>query len=324
MTVEAERWPYKRPFRVSRGAEEALDVIVVTLRDAAGHCGRGEAAGVDYDGETVATLRAQLEALRGEVERGIDRTRLAAALPPGGARNALDCALWDLEAKRSGRRAWQLAGIAAAQPLVTCVTLGIDSAAATAAGAHEYRDWPLLKVKVDATRHVETLRLVHACAPAARLIVDPNQSWSCALLNELDAELAALGVVLVEQPLPRGEDAGLRGYRGNIRLAADESLIDRRSLAALEDLYDVVNIKLDKSGGLTEALGVADEARRRGLGIMVGCMAGTSLAMAPGMVVGQRAEFLDLDGPLLHAADREAGLDYARGTMQLPARELWG
>lgn len=324
LSVEAERWPYKRPFRVSRGAEEALDVIVVTLRDAAGYCGRGEAAGVDYDGETVFSLRAQVEGLRADVERGIDRAALGAALPPGGARNALDCALWDLEAKRRGLRAWQLAGMAAAKPLLTCVTLGLDSAEATAAGAQEYRDWPLLKVKVDATRHIEVLRLVHASAPAARLIVDPNQSWSCELLNELDAELATLGVVLIEQPVPRGEDASLRAYRGAIRLAADESLIDRRSLAPLRDLYDVVNIKLDKSGGLTEALGVAGDARRLGLSVMVGCMAGTSLAMAPGMLVGQVAEFVDLDGPLLHSADREPAIAYARGWMQLPLPELWG
>lgn len=322
--VERERWPYRRPFRVSRGADEALDVIVVTLRDAHGNRGRGEAAGVDYDGETVATLCGQVEALRPRIEAGVDRAALATLLPPGGARNALDCALWDLESRQQRRRAWQLAGLADAQPLVTCVTLGLDTDAATAAGARGYRDWPVLKVKVDATRHLDIVRLVHATAPWARLIVDPNQSWDCALLNEISAELATLGVVLVEQPVPRGEDGSLRGYRGTIRLAADESLIDRRSLAALEDIYQVVNIKLDKSGGLTEALALAQEARGRGLGIMVGCMAGTSLAMAPGMVVGQLATFIDLDGPLLHSADREYGIRYACGTMQLPDAELWG
>jgi L-alanine-DL-glutamate epimerase-like enolase superfamily enzyme len=324
LTLDQERWPYRRPFRVSRGAEEALDVIVVTLQDAQGHRGRGEAAGVDYEGETMASLRAQVEAVRPQVEAGLDRAALAALLPPGGARNALDCALWDLQCRQQQRRAWELAGIAAARPLVTCVTLGLDTAEATAAGAQEYRDWPVLKVKTDATRHLEIVRLVHAHAPRAQLIVDPNQSWSCGLLNELSAELATQGVVLVEQPVPRGEDASLRGYLGTIRLAADESLTDRRSLAALEDLYDVVNIKLDKAGGLTESLALAHEARARGLAVMVGCMAGTSLAMAPGMVVGQLASFLDLDGPLLHSADREAGIHYANGTMQLPAAALWG
>jgi L-alanine-DL-glutamate epimerase-like enolase superfamily enzyme len=321
--IAKETWPYKRPFRVSRGAEAALEVIVVTLTDAGGLAGRGEAAGVDYEGETAATLAAQLEALRGPIEGGLDRGALAAQLPAGGARNALDCALWDLEAKRRGLRAWQLAGIEA-RALTTCVTLGIDSDQAIIAGARAFRDWPVLKVKVDALRHLEVLRLVRTAAPAPLLIVDPNQSWSCALLNELAPELDALGVVLVEQPVPRGEDQSLRGYRGQIRLAADESLTDRRSLEALEGIYHVVNIKLDKSGGLTEALALAHEARGRGFAVMVGCMAGTSLAMAPGMVVGQLAEFIDLDGPLLHSDDRPAAIVYERGTMQLPVAALWG
>ncbi len=324
LDIARESWPYRRPFRVSRGAEAALDVIVVTLTDAAGHVGRGEAAGVDYDGETAALLADQLEALRGEIEAGLDRAALAHRLAPGGARNALDCALWDLEAKRAGRRAWSLAGIDAPRTLITCVTLGLDTDSATIAGADAYRDWPVLKVKVDAARHIEVLRLVRAAAPRAALIVDPNQSWSCALLNRLSPEMESLGVVLVEQPVARGEDASLRGYRGHIRLAADESLVDRGSLANLQDIYQVVNIKLDKSGGLTESLALAREAQARGLAVMVGCMAGTSLAMAPGMLVGQRAEFVDLDGPLLHSADRAHGIGYANGTMQLPAAALWG
>ncbi|MFI4889710.1 MAG: dipeptide epimerase [Steroidobacterales bacterium] len=324
MDIARESWAYKRPFRVSRGAEAALDVIVVTLTDAAGHAGRGEAAGVDYDGETIDLLARQLVELRSEVEAGLDRAALAARLPPGGARNALDCALWDLEAKRAGRRAWQLAGFGTARALTSCVTLGLDTDAATAAGAHAYRDWPVLKVKVDAMRHLEVLRLVRAAAPTPSLIVDPNQSWTCALLNRLAPELERLGVVLVEQPVARGEDLSLRDYRGRIRLAADESAVDRRSLGNLQDIYQVVNIKLDKSGGLTEALALAREALRRKFAVMVGCMAGTSLAMAPGMVVGQLAEFIDLDGPLLHSADRAAGIEYSRGTMQLPAAALWG
>ena len=322
--IATESWPYKRPFRVSRGCDAALDVVVVTLTDSAGRLGRGEAAGVDYDGETIPLLVAQIEAQRGFIESGVDCAALAARLPPGGARNAVDCALWDLEAKRTGCRAWQLAGLTSAQALKTCVTLGIDTDEAVVAGAKLYRDWPLLKVKVDAQRHLEVLRLVHGAAPGAALIVDPNQSWSCELLNELAPELKALRVALVEQPVPRGEDGSLRSYRGQIRLAADESLTDRRSLAALEDIYHVVNIKLDKSGGLTEALALAREARERKLSVMVGCMAGTSLAMAPGMVVGQLAEFLDLDGPLLHSADRPAGIVYKCGLMQLPAAALWG
>lgn len=333
MHVDAESWAYKVPFRVSRGAESALDVVVVTLTDADGLVGRGEAAGVDYDGETIALLRAQIEAVRPAIEQGIgagggraalDFTSLAALLPAGGARNAVDCALWDLTAKQRRTTAWQLAGMADPRPLTTSMTLGIDTDDAVAAGARRYAGWPLIKVKVDGERHVDAIRLVRAACPSAGLIVDPNQAWSCDLLNRLAPEMKSLGVVLIEQPVPRGEDETLRGYRGSIRLAADESVADRAGLSAVKDLYQVVNVKLDKTGGLTEALALARDARALGLQVMVGCMAGTSLAMAPGMVVGQLAEFVDLDGPLLHSEDREHGIAYDRGLMRLPSPLLWG
>jgi L-alanine-DL-glutamate epimerase-like enolase superfamily enzyme len=329
VSVASESWEYKVPFRVSRGADAALDVIVVTLTDANGRIGRGEAAGVDYDGETVPRMRAQIDAIRPALERALaapeaDFAAPAALLPAGGARNAVDCALWDLTAKQRRTTAWELAQCPNPRPLSTCVTLGIDTDEAVAAGARRYADWPLLKVKVDGARPLEAVRLVHAICPGARLIVDPNQAWSCELLNRLAPELAALGVVLIEQPVPRGEDQSLRGYTGSLRLAADESLADRAGLAPLLGLYQVVNIKLDKSGGLTEALALAREARTLGLEIMVGCMAGTSLAMAPAMVVGQLAQFVDLDGPLLHAKDRAHGIEYDRGRMELPSTILWG
>jgi L-alanine-DL-glutamate epimerase-like enolase superfamily enzyme len=333
MHVDAESWAYKVPFRVSRGAESALDVVVVTLTDADGLVGRGEAAGVDYDGETIALLRAQIEAVRPAIEQGIgagggraalDFTSLATLLPAGGARNAVDCALWDLTAKQRRTTAWQLAGMADPRPLTTSMTLGIDTDDAVAAGARRYAGWPLIKVKVDGERHVDAIRLVRAACPSAGLIVDPNQAWSCDLLNRLAPEMKSLGVVLIEQPVPRGEDETLRGYRGSIRLAADESVADRAGLSAVKDLYQVVNVKLDKTGGLTEALALARDARALGLQVMVGCMAGTSLAMAPGMVVGQLAEFVDLDGPLLHSEDREHGIAYDRGLMRLPTAALWG
>jgi len=320
MQVETESWAYKVPFRVSRGAESALDVVVVTLTDSDGHVGRGEAAGVDYDGETVPLLCAQIEAVLPAIERGVvlDETAagfaaLAALLPPGGARNAVDCALWDLTAKQRRTTAWKLAGLTNPRRLTTSITLGIDTDEAVAAGARHYAGWPLIKVKVDGERHLDAVRLVHAASPAAGLIVDPNQAWSCDLLNRLAPEMKSLGVVLIEQPVPRGEDETLRGYSGSIRLAADESVADRAGLGAVKDLYQVVNVKLDKTGGLTEALALAREARALGLQVMVGCMAGTSLAMAPGMVVGQLAEFVDLDGPLLHSEDREHGIEYDRG-----------
>jgi len=324
LRVDTESWVYKVPFRVSRGAETALDVVVVTLTDSDGHVGRGEAAGVDYDGETVALMCAQIEAIRPALEREFDFASLAALLPPGGARNAVDCALWDLTAKRRRTTVWELAGFKSPRRLTTSITLGIDTDEAVAAGARRYADWPLIKVKVDGTRHLDVVRLVHAACPAARLIVDPNQAWTCDLLNRLAPELSSLGVVLIEQPVPRGEDETLRNYAGPIRLAADESLADRAGLAKVEHLYEVVNVKLDKTGGLTEALALAHDARALGLNIMVGCMAGTSLAMAPGMVAGQLAEFVDLDGPMLHAADREHGIEYERGLMQLPSAQLWG
>jgi L-Ala-D/L-Glu epimerase len=273
LQVDLESWPYKVPFRVSRGAEAALDVIVVTLTDAAGHRGRGEAAGVDYDGESAPGLASEIEGLRSCIEAGANLQDLAASLPPGGARNALDCALWDLRAKATGRSVWQSAGFPNPHSLVSAITFGIDSDAAT-----------------------------RALAP----------------------QLHALGVTLIEQPVKRGEDSTLRHYRGAVRLAADESLAERGDLEAIRDYYQVVNIKLDKTGGLTEALATARAARAQGLSLMVGCMAGTSLAMAPGMVIGQMAEFVDLDGPLLHVRDRESGIAYDEGKMQLPSAALWG
>jgi L-alanine-DL-glutamate epimerase-like enolase superfamily enzyme len=333
LRIDTERWAYKVPFRVSRGAEAALDVVLVTLADSDGHIGRGEAAGVDYDGETVPLLCAQIEAVRPAIERSLgaatgrgalDFAALATLLPAGGARNAVDCALWDLTAKQRRVTVWELAQLANPRRLTSSITLGIDTDEAVAAGARHYAEWPLIKVKVDAERHLDAVRLVHAACPKAGIIVDPNQAWSCDLLNRLAPELKSLGVVLIEQPLPRGEDQSLRGYLGAVRLAADESVADRAGLAAVKDLYDVVNVKLDKTGGLTEALALARDARTLGLHVMVGCMAGTSLAMAPGMVVGQLAEFVDLDGPLLHAKDRAHGIEYDRGLMRLPTPALWG
>jgi L-Ala-D/L-Glu epimerase len=324
LQVDLESWPYKVPFRVSRGAEAALEVVVVTLTDAAGHRGRGEAAGVDYDGESAQGLATEIEGLRSRIEAGANLDDIAAALPPGGARNALDCARWDLRAKASGQSVWQSAGFPHPNSLVSAITFGIDSDAATRALAQRYRGWPSIKIKVDAERHVEVVRMVREICPRAAFIVDPNQAWSVELLNELAPELHSLGVTLIEQPVKRGEDATLRHYRGPVRLAADESMAERRDLEAIRDYYQVVNIKLDKTGGLTEALATAQAARAQGLSLMVGCMAGTSLAMAPGMVIGQMAEFVDLDGPLLHARDRESGIAYDEGKMQLPSAALWG
>jgi len=322
--VETESWPYRTPFRISRGVEEALDVLVVTLRDEQGHRGRGEAAGVDYAGETIGTMRKQVAAAEPALRAGVTRAHLQELLPAGGARNALDCALWDLEAKASGVSVWSRLGLEPPQPVTTCLTLGIDTPEAMGRAARAVRGMPILKVKVNAEQHIEAVRGVHEASPQASILVDANQAWSIGLLNDLAPKLGALGVVLIEQPLPASAAAELTGYRGPIPLAADESCADRASLDSLSETYDYVNIKLDKTGGLTEALMLASAARAAGYGIMVGCMAGTSLAMAPGMVLAQGARFVDLDGPLLHARDRTPGIEYRNGVMQIPPRELWG
>ena len=322
--VQTERWPYRTPFRISRGVEDALDVLLVTLWDEHGHRGRGEAAGVDYAGETVVTMAKQVAAAAPALRAGASRAQLQQLLPAGGARNALDCALWDLEAKTSGVSVWSRLGLDPPRPVTTCLTLGIDTLPAMERAARAAHTMPLLKVKVSAAQHLEAVRCVHEACPQASILVDANQAWSIELLNELAPKLHALGVVLIEQPLPTVATADLARYRGTIPLAADESCADRSSLGELSRAYRCVNIKLDKTGGLTEALALADAARAAGYEIMVGCMAGTSLAMAPGMVLAQRAKFVDLDGPLLHARDRTPGIEYRNGVMQVPPRELWG
>jgi len=322
--VEAERWPYQTPFRIARGVADALEVLLVTVSDEYGHRGRGEAAGVDYAGDTIESMQQQLAAVQPALQAGTTRAQLRRLLPPGGARNALDCALWDLEAKASGVSVWSRLGLEPPRPVTTCLTLGINSIPTMATAARAARGMPQLKVKVNAEQHLEAVRAVHEANPEAALLVDPNQSWSIGQLQELAPALRRLGVVLIEQPLAKGADAALADYAGPIPLAADESCSDVASLNSLSRCYRYVNIKLDKTGGLTEALALAEAARAIGYGIMVGCMAGTSLAMAPGMVVAQGARFVDLDGPLLHTRDRTPGIEYRDGIMQVPPRELWG
>lgn len=324
LEIKEEEWPYRTPFRIARGVAESLRVVVARLTAEGGQMGRGEAAGVDYAGESVATMRAQLESVREQIEQGLTREELAEVLPAGGARNSLDCALWDLEAKLTGIRAFARAGYKRPRALTTCATIGIGSDAEVRIAAVRFGPLPRFKVKVDAERPIQPVQLVRDLYPACRLIVDANQSWSAGLLRQLSPRLAELGVDLIEQPLPRAEDEALRAYSGRIRLAADESCVDRASLPDLVGRYGVVNIKLDKTGGLTEALALAREARRLRFSVMVGCMAGTSLAMAPGMVVAQEAEFVDLDGPLLHERDRSDAIHFDNGQMSIPSPRLWG
>jgi L-alanine-DL-glutamate epimerase-like enolase superfamily enzyme len=322
--TRAEAWEMKEPFEISREVISCVRVLHLELRDARGRTGVAEAAGVDYDGETPESLARQVETMAGELRDDVSGADLLRLLPPGGARNALDCALWDLRAKQSGRPAWQLAGLRGMGPVLSDYTIGLGDEAATRRKARAARGYPLLKLKVDAVRHVEQVRLVREEHPRARIMVDANQAWNRDLLGRLLPVLRELGVELIEQPLPRGDDAHLDGVVSPIPLAADESCTDRGSLAALACRYQYVNIKLDKCGGLTEALAMAQAARALRLGLMVGNMCGTSLAMAPAFLLAQHCEYVDLDGPLLQVRDREAPMVYRQGRVEPPLPELWG
>lgn len=324
LTVRRARFAVRGQFRIARGARSSAEVVVAEVREG-GVTGRGECVPYARYGETVAGVAAALEALAGAVADGLDRTALQERLPPGAARNALDCALWDLEAKRRGIPAWRLAGLAGPpQPVVTAFTLSVDTPEAMAAAARAAADRPLLKLKLTGDGDLERMRAVRAAAPAARLIVDANEAWSLEHLRAFAPACAELGVELIEQPLPAGADEALRGLGCPVPLGADESCHDTASLARLQGLYQVVNIKLDKAGGLTEALRLKAAARAAGFRVMVGCMLASSLAMAPALLIAQDADWVDLDGPLLLAEDRVPGLRYDGATVHPPAPALWG
>jgi L-alanine-DL-glutamate epimerase-like enolase superfamily enzyme len=321
--VAVERWPIAGAFTIARGSKTEAVVVVATV-ESGGFVGRGECVPYARYGETVEGVAAAVEAMAPALAGGLERAALQAAMPAGAARNAIDCALWDLEAKQAGEPAWRLAGLAAPRPVVTAYTLslGTPEAMHRAAAAEAHR--PLLKVKLGTADDAARLAAVRAGAPGASLIVDANEGWRA---DNLGAHLAACeeaGVALVEQPLPAADDGALAQIRRRVKVCADESLHDRRSLDALVGRYDAVNIKLDKAGGLTEALALAREARDRGLEVMVGCMVATSLAMAPAMLVAQEAAVVDLDGPLLLARDRDDALRYEGSTVYPPDAALWG
>jgi L-Ala-D/L-Glu epimerase len=299
-------------------------VVTVELRDG-GHRGRGECVPYARYGETPEGVVAAIEAMRPALRHGLDRAALQAAMPAGAARNALDCAFWDLGAKQSGRRAYELAGLAMPKPLVTAYTISLAAPAAMAQAAERAAGRPLLKVKLGASEGDNArIAAVRRAAPQAELIVDANEGWSDAKLAQNLAACAEAGVTLIEQPLPEGRDAALAHIKRPIPVCADESIHDRASLGALAGKYDAINVKLDKSGGLTEALALAAEAEQRGFDIMVGCMVATSLAMAPAMLVAQRAGVADLDGPLLLAKDRAEGLRYDGSQVYPSEPSLWG
>jgi len=322
--VEVEKLRLSAPFRISGFVFEEQEVVVVTLDDGA-HRGRGEASGVYYLGDTAQTMVAEIEAVRGAIEQNIDRTALQQLLPPGGARNAVDCAVWELEAHRRGVAVWELAGIDAPKPLVTTFTLGADEPATMAAGARKFAQARALKLKLtgDLKDDIERVRAVRTARPEVWMGVDANQGYGIDSLGSLMGVLESANVSLLEQPLKRGREADLTGFKSKIPIAADESVLKLADIAGLVGRFDVVNIKLDKCGGLTEALAMAHEARRLGLGVMVGNMVGTSLAMAPAFVLGQLCDVVDLDGPIFLAKDRTPSMTYTNGSAW-SGEQVWG
>ncbi len=323
LTVRTERWPIAGAFSISRGAKTEAQVVVVELNDGR-HRGRGECVPYARYDETVAGVMAALGAIGNKLAFGLDRTALQQAMPAGAARNALDCAFWDLEAKRAGKPAHELAGLPAPQPLTTAYTISLGTPETMAAAAQAASGRKLLKIKLGGAGDPERIAAVRAAAPHSELIVDANEGWTADNLAANLAACAAAGVTLVEQPLPSDNDAALGSIERPIPVCADESVHDRAGLAALVGRYDAVNIKLDKTGGLTEALAMVQEAERLGFGVMVGCMVATSLAMAPAVLVAQRARVVDLDGPLLLAKDRPDGLRYDGSLVYPPTPALWG
>ncbi|MBE0453504.1 MAG: dipeptide epimerase [Roseovarius sp.] len=319
ITVTRESFRLAQVFTISRGSRTEAQVLTVTVSEG-GAAGRGECVPYARYGETLDRVAAQIEGL----PEGFDRADLQDLLPPGAARNAVDCALWDLAAKRAGRRVWELAGLPAPGPEITAYTLSLDSAEAMEAQAARHAHRPLLKIKLGTPDDMARLEAVRRGAPDARIVVDANEGWSAEIYADLAPHLLRLGVALVEQPLPAGEDEALIGMERPVPLCADESCHDRASLPGLRGKYDVVNIKLDKTGGLTEALSVREAARDQGYGIMVGCMIGSSLAMAPATLVAQGAMVTDLDGPLLLVEDRAHALRYDAAGVHPPEAALWG
>ncbi len=323
LLARREVFPIRGSFTISRGSRTEAEVVLVEIEEG-GAVGRGECVPYPRYGESPAQTLEAIEGLRGLVEGGGTRDELQAALAAGAARNALDCALWDLEAKLAGEPAWRLAGLQEPKPVVTAYTISLGSPETMAEAAARAADRPLLKVKLGGEGDIERVRAVKAAAPRARLVADANEAWSPATVLPYARALADLGVEMIEQPLPAGQDQILQGLARPLSFGADESCHTREGLEALRRAYDVVNIKLDKTGGLTEALAMAKQARALGFEIMLGCMVGTSLAMAPSMMLTGMARYVDLDGPLLLARDREPGLGYDGGLVHPPSRTFWG
>ncbi len=321
MRIEVSRdvFPLAQVFTISRGSRTEAHVLTVQVSDGV-HTGRGECVPYARYGETLDSVTNEIAELSGD----ITRAALYDLLPAGAARNAVDCAMWDLEAKQSGKRAWQLAGLTEPGPEITAYTLSLDTPEAMQAQAAQNAFRPLLKIKLGTPDDMPRLEAVRAGAPKSRIIVDANEGWSAEVYTDLAPHLLRLGVDMVEQPLPAGEDDALIGLERPVPLCADESCHDRASLPALKGKYDMINIKIDKTGGLTEALALRDAAVSEGYEVMVGCMVGSSLAMAPATLVAQGAAVVDLDGPLLLAEDRDQPLIFDAAGVHPPTAALWG
>ncbi len=323
LSAQAEIWPTRGTFRIARGSRTQITVVIATLKQG-DIIARGECVPYPRYGETVDGVITDIMLMADQISSGLTREQLQSAMTPGAARNALDCALWDLEAKTSNKSVFDLAGIANPAALVTAYTIGLDTPTAMVKAAREAHDKPLLKLKLGGNDDFERLEAIRAAVPGKRLIVDANEGWSGNQLKPyIDACIKA-NIELIEQPLPADSDDDLLGLEHTPTICADESVHGLDTLAQLAGKYQAINIKLDKTGGLTEALQVVETAKEMGLEIMVGCMLATSLAMAPAMVVAQSAKVVDLDGPLLLDKDRENAIRYEGSLMHLPSPVLWG
>ena len=323
LSLHTEQWSVRTPFRISGKTWEHVHLAVCEIEED-GRVGRGEGAGVYYVDDEPAAMTRQIAAAANQIESGINREQLLDILPAGGARNAVDCALWDLEAQHAERSVWNLTGVGDG-PVDTAMTVGLEAdPAAMAEKAAAAREFRIIKVKLDGDRPVERIRAIREARPDARLIVDVNQGWDLGQLRHFAPALRDLGVVFIEQPLPRGEDAELAGYASPVPLCADESCLDSHELPWVAGRYQMINIKLDKCGGLTSALALAARARGRGLGLMVGNMLCTSLGIAPAHIIGRLTDFADLDGPLLLTYDHPQGMRYEAGRCSPPRSRFWG
>ncbi|HYW17531.1 MAG TPA: N-acetyl-D-Glu racemase DgcA [Allosphingosinicella sp.] len=323
LTAQHDRFELSRPFRIARGVKTAADVITVTVTEE-GVAGRGEGVPYPRYGESVETSLAAIEEVRDSIEAGAGRQELQSLLPPGAARNAVDCALWDLEARRAGVEVAGLAGLPAPRRLISAITIGIDTPDAMAEVAGRHSDSPLLKVKVDAGDPAARIRAVRAAAPGAALIVDPNESWDRRLLEDMQSVLLEAEVDLVEQPVASDSDNWLAGFVPSVPICADEAVHVAADLDRIALRYQAVNVKLDKTGGLTAALDLARAARARGLALMTGCMISSSLSIAPALYVAGLSDFVDLDGPLWLREDRAGGVRDQGGFLVPPDAGFWG